>query len=508
MARHDTDLPFGDAFGPGQLETEDGEPDELVVVLELAKEYQGEPDEFDEVIADRFFSDSSDPVERAKNVRLGLSDAGYQLVDDDFSFTEIGETLYDLRDDPDKMYDRFTKHILLNLHGLKIIEIIEDLEAQGKQTTNANIKQELRDQYDFHIDRTSNHWSQMRGWLSKAGIVNTRSPVYKIDRTKIEELVGVSSDDLVDLDDLTEGQSAFLRALAYIDPDDEIPNSVVRKIAEEAYDVEISQSNISKNTLNPLEDAGYIEWRHRNGKPNPVSPTDKFNSEILIPILDDISDRVGVPRHVIRSSFAELEEQMDSDSTHERGIALETLAIKIGRLLGLDFVDWRVRGRQTNGAEVDVVFDDVGKTFNRWQIQCKNTKSALESKYVAREVGITRTLQTNTVLMIVRGGTTRNARQFAADVMRHENIAILFISGDDLLELDERPDHLLQTLRGEARWVSRLKRIDQEEESNEVEEENKEEQVQKALEMYEDEVSKHQPDNSEISSLTDFGDDS
>ena len=37
MARDSTDLPLGDTIGPGQLTTDDDNPAELVVVLELAE---------------------------------------------------------------------------------------------------------------------------------------------------------------------------------------------------------------------------------------------------------------------------------------------------------------------------------------------------------------------------------------------------------------------------------------------------------------------------------------
>jgi len=54
MVRHDTDLPFGDAFSPAQLHTDDDRT-ELSVVLEMAKEYEGQEDEFDEAIRETFF---------------------------------------------------------------------------------------------------------------------------------------------------------------------------------------------------------------------------------------------------------------------------------------------------------------------------------------------------------------------------------------------------------------------------------------------------------------------
>ncbi|MFB6187326.1 MAG: restriction endonuclease, partial [Halobacteriaceae archaeon] len=164
-----------------------------------------------------------------------------------------------------------------------------------------------------------------------------------------------------------------------------------------------------------------------------------------------------------RLSFEEVMEELDSDSTHEKGVALETLTVKTGRLLGLEFVGWRVRGRKTGGSEVDVVMDEISTTFTRWQIQCKNTKSQLESKQIAREVGIARILQTNTILMIARGGVSQDAKRYANQVMRHENISIMFLEGDDIEELDENTDHLLTVLRGEARRIHNIKRLDKQE---------------------------------------------
>lgn len=504
--RETTDLPFGDAFSPAQLDVDDGE-EELAVVLYLIDKHEGKPDKFDRAIADRFFDDSPDPLNRAKNVRLGVGPVGYQITDEDFRFTEIGEQVNDLRDDPEAMYDRFARHVLLNLHGLKGIEIVEDLEAEGRQTVNANVKEEFRNQYDFHIDETSNHWSQMRAWMAKAGIVNTRSYIYDIDRSKIEELIGVSQDDILQLEGLTTEQQAYLRALALVNPSEAIRGSVVKKVAEEAYDVQIEQSNISKLTLNPLEEAGYINWEHRDGKSNRVETTDKFRADVLKPLLEDVAQRTGVPRAVLRQSFDEILEQMDADSTHEKGVALETLAVKLGRILGLDFVGWRVRGEATNGSEVDVVMDDVGKAFTRWQIQCKNTQSAIRTKHVAREAGITRTLQTNVVLMIARGGVSSNARQFATQLMQHENMSIIFLDGGDLDQLDERPDHLIDTLKGQSRRIQRIKRLNKEKQGRDGEDPvERAEDETKALDKYDEELSDYQPD-ADNSSLTDFTED-
>lgn len=502
MAREDTDLPFGDAFSPAQLET-DNDREELAVVLELIKKHEGNPNAFDDAVHNTFFPKDEDNT-RAKNVRLGVSPSGYDIIDENFEFTELGEALYELRDDLDVMYDRFAQYILRHLHGLKGIELVEDLEAQGKRTVNANVKQEFRDQYDFHIDETSNHWSQMRGWLSKAGVVNRGTHHYQINRTRIEELIGVDSEDILELDSLSDEQQAFLRALALVNPPGEIKNSVIKQIAEEAYGVKIEQSNISRRVLDPLEEEGYIEWTHVSGKPNLIESTDKFDAEILKPILDDLASRTGVPRNVLRKSYTELLNELDEGNNYERGVALETLAVKIGRTLGLNFVGWRVRARETGRSEVDVVFDDIDALFNRVQIQCKNIKNQLETKHVAREVGISRMLQTNTILMVTRNGVSADARQFANQVMRHENISISFLTGDTIEELDEDTDHLLTTLRGESRRVHGLKRLGRGERVEEEEEQELADRENETLEKYEEELEMY-TDNVDAS-LTDFKD--
>lgn len=502
MPRTTTDLPFGDAFSPAQLSVEEGE-EELVVVLDLIELHEGQPNEFDKSIADRFFADSPDPLNRAKNVRLGVGPVGYQIVDDDFRFTDLGQQLNELKDDLDAMYDRFAQYILLNLHGLEGIEIVEDLEAEGKRTVNANVKQEFRDQYGFHIDKTSNHWSQMRAWMAKAGIINTRSHKYRIDRAKIDELIGVSQEDSLALESLDPEPTAFLRALTLVNPNGKIRNSVVRKVAEEAYGVEIKQSNISKRVLDPLEEEGYIEWEHRDGKPNRIETTDQFDADVLKPVLESIAQRSEIPRSVLRKSYSELMTEMDSDSTYEKGTALETMAIKIGRLIGLDFVGWRVRSVETNGSEVDVVMDDVGKAFTRWQIQCKNTKKEITRDHVSREVGIARTLQTNVLLMIGRGGVSKGAELFASQVMQSENITILFLTGDELEQLDERPDVMMHELRGQSKRVQRIKRLNKDRRADEGEDrEEVEEREERALDKYEEELSEYQDRHVD---LTEFG---
>ena len=511
MTRDDTDLVFGDLFGPGQLDVSDGDKSELPIVLGMVKKYEGEPYEFDDAVVDQFLSDSKNPGARKGNLRYGLSvDSGYGLVDDDFYLTDIGEELYKLRDDEDALYERFAQYILLECDGLKLVEIVDDMHATGEKPTLPKIRDAFEEQYGIYSDETTSDVSQMRGWMNKVGIIGTRRD-YSINWDVIEELIGVDSEALLDLSELTEVQRAFLKALARIDPEKPMPNSIVGDIAEDAYGVSIPKKSVVKDVLKPLQEAGYLEYRNPSdvsGKPNLVITTDKFENEVLVPLLEDVSERAGVPRHILRTSFEEVYEQLDADSKHEKGLALEVLGVKLGRLLGLEFEGWHVRGRSTGGAEVDVVMDSTDVSFARWQIQCKNTKNSLRTSHVKEEVGVARMLQSNIILMVARSGVASDARQYASRVMYRDNLTIMFISGDDLLALDEDPSHLLTVLRRETRRIERLKQLTERDMVEVEDEERVNREEEETLDEYQEVIEEYRnPDEEEQGQLTDFDED-
>lgn len=462
MTRRETDLAFGDAFSPGSLQDEDGNC-VLPFVLETFKEHEGDCEGFDQAMADEFYSDSSDPLTTAKNVRLGMKN--YELITEDCQFTEIGQELYELREDEEDLYDRLAEHILLNLDGVKVMDIIRDLQMAGEQTTTSNIYRELDRQYDIYVHEGSTHWNQMRGWLAEADLINTKTHHIKVDWEKLDRLVGVDREARLRISGLSEAQQAFLKTLAAINPDEPIPNNEVRDLAEDAHDVYIDHKSTTSDILDPLQDAGFIEYESTvdvTGKASVVSLTDKFDAEVLEPVMENITERSGVPRSVIRQSFSEIRDQMDADLAPVKGRALEALAIKIGLLLNLNFVGWQIRGTETGGAEVDVVMDSAGVGFTRWQIQCKNTQNRLRTKHVAKEVGLARMLQTNVILMISRSEVVPDAQRFAKKVMRDENLTILFLTGDDLDDLEESPSNLTEAIKKQTQEIHRLKSLNDE----------------------------------------------
>ena len=459
MARRDTDLAFGDAFSAGSIQDKEGNP-MLPFVLKKMKEHEGNSESFDKEMANEFYSDSSDPLTTAKNVRLGMKN--YGLVDDDCRLTDVGEALYELRNDEEALYDRLAEHILLELDGIKIMDIIRDLQLAMETTTTSNIYRELDRQYGIYVHEGSTHWNQMRGWLAEADLINTQTHHIKVDWDKLDQLVGVDRDTRLELSGLSDAQQAFLETLAALDPDEPIPNNEVRDLAEQTHSVYIDHKSITDAILDPLKAAGFINYYSTvdvTGKPSVVEPTEKFETEVMKAILKNVSEHSGVPREVLRQSFAEIRERMESDNTHIKGHALEALAIKIGLLLDLDFVDWHLRGTETGGAEVDVVMDSVETDFSRWQIQCKNTDKRVRTKHVAKEVGLSRMLQANVILIICRSGIVPDAQRFAKKIMSQDNLTILFLTGEDLDKMDDEPSHLAEALSSQTQQIHRLKQF-------------------------------------------------
>jgi len=65
------------------------------------------------------------------------------------------------------------------------------------------------------------------------------------------------------------------------------------------------------------------------------------------PILDAVEQAVGIQyRTLIRMPYDLILKNLKSESSHEKGLALEALAFYLARLLMLDFVQWRLRSRQ------------------------------------------------------------------------------------------------------------------------------------------------------------------
>ena len=345
-----SDLPNSSQFSPVQTPL----PELLLVV----QANQPERERIRDAIGKTFFTDRKDSLKLANNTILAMSEYGllYKPRGDQAhaSLTEIGRTLaeFAVKGNLEELYGSFARHILLNLRGLDLLNCVEDLISAGQQPTKLLLVKELRRRGIYHPPNGT-HANGMRQWLEQAGTVNGWVP----NTERIELLLGGISSAEIDLyAALTPTQRAFAKAFARLDQDVALSNKVAA-YATQLYGVEFPEGGLPQSTLFALRDIGLIECEKttsgQGAKPYVVRPTIKLRNEYLEPILNAVEQSVGSQyRTLIRMPFSQILAGLKSDSRHEKGLALEALAFYLGRLLMLDFVQWRLRSAQTGGAEL------------------------------------------------------------------------------------------------------------------------------------------------------------
>ena len=451
-----SDLPFGSEFSPSQIE--------LSHLLEAAKDSKGDHRALENAIYERYFKNDKTTEKnnrtKAMNSKLGMNAYGIIESNQDTHLTDFGEELYLLREDKENLYAHLAKHILLNLHGLTMIETIKDAQASGENVTLPKLREWLAER-GITFPRGGKHPSMMRLWLEKAGVFDGR---WRVNQEKVDELLGVAEEDIEALSRLNYEQRAFLRALANIGDTKPRYSNEIEKLAAATYGIRFDEKNLAKKVLYPLQDAGFInaykESDGRGGKPFLVTPTEKLITEVFEPILGQAEQWVDKDlRELLRKSLDEILPELNAKGTYEKGLALEALAFKLMRLLDMTYVKTRLRGAAAGGAEVDLIFESNRLVFSRWQIQCKNVKSGVSLDDVAKEVGLTHMIKSNVIVMVSTGQIGAEARKYANMIMRESNLCIVMVDRKDIERVKDSPPSIVDVFNREAKRTMELKAL-------------------------------------------------
>lgn len=463
-----TEIPYGDQFSPTQI-------DDFPEALGIIHDHAGDRDRIVNEIAEAFFSEhgatSSEPeAERRKlagNAVIAMKQYGL-LDEDDYIPTELASELMGLTDQPEELYERFAKHILLKCRGLEVVETIEVMQRAGEKITLPTLRARL-EQRGLYVPPTTVYISTIRQWLARAGIFDSEAGwprMYDVDRSRLEEILGVGTDVIDELTHLNRQQRDYLRALAHLAKEGPFNASKVAYQASTLYGVQYDRKNLPQTVLFPLEELGYIEPRKttkgRGAKPYEVTRTEKFHREITEPLLQAAAKKAGL---VPKDMFVSLEEilaDMESPDTYVKGRALELLAIHLGWLLDLDFKGWRTRSADTGGAEVDVILEGARLIFSRWQVQAKNTPdSNVRLGDVAKEVGLSLTfIYSNVVMMVTTGGFTEKAYEYTNHVLSKNNLNIVLLHGAELEAISRDPTEIADILNRKAEQAMKVKHRD------------------------------------------------
>lgn len=451
-----SNLPFGSEFSPNQID--------LPGILVLAKQNEGDKTKFEITLKDVYFiknkTSERNKSKLAMNLRLSMK--AYGIIDNDVKLTDFGNYLYTIRDDKEALYQALSKHILLNLQGLILIQCIKDMESAGEKIDLVTLRHWLEER-GIHFPRGGKHPSMMRLWLEKAGVFTS---MWQIDEVKLKEIAGINSVELDSLTQLSLEQRAFLKAFVNMGGKEPRYSNNIEKLAAATFGITFNEKNLAKTVLYPLRDAGYIFLERgtklpgRGAKPFIVTPTTKLDNDLIIPIFKQIEQQVEANlRPLLRQSLCEIVKNLKEESKYIRGLALEALAFKLMRLIDLDYVATRLRGDATGGAEVDLIFESTRLVYSRWQIQCKNTAS-VSLDDVAKEVGLTHFLKSNVIVIVSTGKIGPAARNYANRVMSDSNLAIAMIDYTDIKGIMGNPSSIVDVLTAEAKHAMKLKKLE------------------------------------------------
>lgn len=429
-----TELPFGSEFSPSQID--------LPELLEICKQNEGSKDSLENTIKTRFFMHHAKENERNKkklamNCRIGLK--SYGIIDENCRFTDFGNTLYSLKDDDAELYKSLARHILLNLNGMGFVQCMKDMNTALEKITLQTMRSELEIR-GITYPPGGKHPSIMRLWLVKAGVFPKKG--YTVNDDEINRILN-SNDDISKLRGLTKEQRYFLLALLNTGEKDFQPAAQVASLASKTYCVTYPEKSLPKNVLNNIEAAGYIETKKsttgRGAKSHLCRPTESAVKDVIGPLVKQLSEQTD-PKliEMLPKSIPDILRDVSSKDTYTKGIALEALAFKLLRILGLNYLSTRTRADSTGGNEVDLLFYSDRLLYTLWQIQCKNTDH-VSIDHVAREVGLSQVLHSNVIVFITTGTVSLNAKNFANQIIKTSNLNIIFIDKDDIAMIADNP---------------------------------------------------------------------
>jgi hypothetical protein len=414
-------LPWTGEFSPGQLGDR-----ALEETLAIVGEHAGNRVAIVDAIRERWFADAAssraDPAERLKqqltrsgNVLNGAQN--YGLVDKGYALTDLGTELLAETDDA-RRRERFAGHVLKSRHGLELLDVVRYLRERAIGINKATLAAELR-RRGFQLTTNASEPGKMRQWLGTAGVIDD---AWIIDDARVAEITGTSLGTIGEWQGLSKAARAFLgtiRRLAETRGTGPIPSAELLDFVREEHGPIFDEAQVSK-VYRSLEKDGWVEHfvtrSGRGGKGGAIAATEKLlnvDFELLLGFRP--GDLPADLRAVMTKPLDLIYEELQSDDTYIKGLALECLTVNLAIDLGLLPLRLRVRGVRTGGAEVDLLAEGTHLQFSRWLFQCKNTKS-VGVGVLAKEVGMATLLQAHVVVIATTGTFTGTVVNYAQRV--------------------------------------------------------------------------------------------
>jgi site-specific DNA-methyltransferase (cytosine-N4-specific) len=442
-------IPFGAQFSPNQID--------LKYLLELCSIHSGDCVGLQAAIRHTWFSAHSDPETSALNTRLGLRD--YGLIDDQCKPSDLARNLLEVKTEAE-LYAVFGAHILNFLSGNEVLDVVRSIQSRGQRVTLVALEDDLINR-ELKVASASSSLSSLRLWLEKAGVIlNDR---WQIDEEAYAKIAGFQIEDFEILKGLDARQKAFALALLSTGETSWQDSRAIADLAEAREGLRIHTKILAPQIVIPLQSAALIEYSKsttsRGGGriAHAVRPTAKLLS-IADALARDAATWDPPLRKALRRPLADIVNELGSENKNVKGLALEALAVRILRIIGLERIQLRQRAAKTGGAEVDVLAEGRRLIYSRWQVQCKNTP-VVELADVAKEVGVAvGSLKSSVILVITMGRISSEAKRYAADAVRNTNLHIAFLTQNDIVAIGIEPSSVISALNREANGIFNLKK--------------------------------------------------
>lgn len=442
----DFKMPYGAEFSPDVID--------IKKLLKLASKHEGESSE--KLVAEIAKIYYKNNHTMASNCRASM--VSYEILESGggVRLSQFGNELLSISKNKE-LYDAIAKRIITYLNGLMFIDAIRSITQGGERPTLEKVTERLNLMGCVKLSKTNKHVATMKKWLEKACVLNG----WDIKEKKIESLIGIKDEDVEILRGLNRSQICFIKALCNVGDDGYQNATKIRDLAKATYNIDFPGKNFANAIVKPLEEKKLIEKKPETGthggNASEIRLVNEVKTKILTPILEQIGIIAG--KEVVQycqKPLDVLREEIDSKDIHVRGLALEAFAIKMMQIIDLDFIGTRVKGSETGGAEVDVLFDTTRLYYSRWQVQCKNTEK-VSLDQVAKEVGLSHMLKTNVIVILTTGKATSAAKEYAITIMREMNLCIIFIEKDDIDEILSAPSTIVDILNRESKKAKQIK---------------------------------------------------
>lgn len=398
------------------------------------------------------------PIEAA--VQFGLLEEGSWLP------TDLCKHLATLPEA--KLYDEFARHIMLNLHGLRIVEAAQQMALDEPLTgvsINGNSLAVYLSNQGLRVGVQNMQIFAYRGWLAKAGIFPLeRTDAWRVSEDAKRRVIGLASDEISSIAAWSVEDRALALALCRLDSATHHNPAKVREMAEANLGRTLDRGNL-RDLFEPLIRVGYVTVESggtRAGKAGTLTILPKFKADVIEPFLKRAA--TDLDPHVLelyKWTATEIRKNLDHKDSHTKGLALEAYAVRMMRLLGLRFLRWREQGPETGGTEVDIILAGIyGGIPTRWQVQCKNKpKSKVTVEDVAKEVGLAPLTKATHIVMMTNSRFTSTARKYADAVMENSSLAIYLLDEDDFKRvLDSTGGDLPAIMREQGERIASLPR--------------------------------------------------